>query len=139
MSAANSDQESVTGDCLTCSDTEEATVKSTHKKFHKKVWASCRLTRQGLQKMVQMAQIGKSHQTVWWSNYRVVKTEWELAFNEDYGSFKVKKMMVWTDQLLCIKKATDMKNIYPWEHEAEVQGKKKTLVQSQKLFHACFY
>ena len=32
-----------------------------------------------------------------------------------------------------------MKNIYPQEHEAKVQGRKKTLVQSLKQFHTHFY
>ena len=77
----------MTLDCLTCPDSEEASVKSAYKKFHKKVWASCRLARWGLWKMAQMAQIDKCHQTVWGSDYRVVKTEQELALNEDFGSF----------------------------------------------------
>ena len=84
MITTNSHQESATGDCLTYSDTEEAAVKPAHKKFHKKVWASCRLARQNLWKMPQISWIGKSHQTVWGSDYRVVKTEQELALNEDY-------------------------------------------------------
>ena len=37
MSATDSDQNSVTGDCLNCSGTEEAVVKSAYKKFHTKV------------------------------------------------------------------------------------------------------
>ena len=139
MSTANSDQKSVTGDCLTCSDTEETAVKSTCKKFCKKVWTSCSLIRQGLWKIAQMAQIGESHQTVRGSDYEIVKTEQELTLNEDYGSFKVKRIL-WTDQLLHIKEATDpKKNIYLLEHEAKVQGRKKTLVQSLKQFHAHFY
>ena len=111
-STTDSDQESVTGDCLTCSDTEVASVKSAHKKFHKKVLASCRLARWGL---LKIAQIGKCHQTVWGSDYGVVNTEQELALNEDYDSFEVNKMMLQTNQLLCIKEATNMKNIYPQE------------------------
>ena len=48
-------------------------------------------------------------------------------------------MTVQTNKLLHIKEATDVNNIYPWEHEAKVQGRKKTLVQLLKQFHACFY
>ena len=58
------------------------------------------------------------------------------APNEDYGSFEVNKMMVQTDQLLHIKEATD---IYSLDHEAKVQGRKKTLVQELKQFPTCFY
>ena len=47
-STADSGPESVTGDCLLCSDTKEGAVKSTCKKFCKKVQASCSLTRWGL-------------------------------------------------------------------------------------------
>ena len=42
-SAANSGPKSATGDCLMCSDTEEATINSTHKKFQKKVQVSCNI------------------------------------------------------------------------------------------------
>ena len=37
-STANSGPKSATGDCLMCSDTKEAAINSTHKKFQKKVW-----------------------------------------------------------------------------------------------------
>ena len=63
--------------------------------------------------MAQMVQSGECHQTVWGSDHRVVKIEWKLALNEDYGSSEANKMTVQTNQLLCMKKATSMKNIYP--------------------------
>ena len=51
-SVANSGPESVTGDnCLTCSDTEDAAVKSVCKKFHEKVWDSCNPTKQASWRM----------------------------------------------------------------------------------------
>ena len=56
-----------------------------------------------------MVQIGESHQSVCGSDYRVVKTEWELTLSEGYGSFEVNKMKVQNDQLLNIKKATNTK------------------------------
>ena len=60
-STANSSPESATEDCLTCLDTKEAAVKSTCKKFCKKVWASCSLTKWGLWKEVKLGWIGDSH------------------------------------------------------------------------------
>ena len=117
-STTDSDQESVTGDCLTCSDTEEAAVKIAHKTFYKKVQASYRLSRWGLWKVPQMAWIGKSHQAVWGSIFGVVWTEWKLTLDKDYRSFEVNKMTLQTDQLLHIKEATGVKNIYPREPEA---------------------
>ena len=55
-SVANSDPESATGYCLTCSDMEEEAVRSSHKKFNKKVWASCSPTNQGLWRNAQWEQ-----------------------------------------------------------------------------------
>ena len=48
-------------------------------------------------------------------------------------------MTVKSDQQLWIKEATSVKNIHSWEHETKVCGRKKTLVQSLKQFHAHFY
>ena len=106
--------ESVTGDdCLTCSDTTDAAIKSVHKKFHKKVWASCSPTKPGLWKDAQLEQIGNNCKTVWGSKYKAIKTEQDLALDREPNSFKVSGMMVHTDQLLGIKVATNGRNIYP--------------------------
>ena len=139
-STANSSPESATGDdCCTCSDTEEAIVKSTCKKFQKKTWVSCSPTKQGLWRDAQLEQIGSSHQAVLGCNYEAIRTEQDLTLDEDDSSFKVSRMMVWTNQLLWIKEATNVKNIYPHEHKAEVHGRRKILVQSLKQFHAHYY
>ena len=122
-----------------CSDTEEATVKSAHNTFHKTVWPSCRLTKQDLWKEAQLEKIGDSCQTVWGSDYKVVKTEQDCTLNENHSSFEMNKIMVWTDQLLQIKYVTNTKNIHPRKYEAEVYGRKKTLLQSLKQFHTHFY
>ena len=44
-SAADSGPESATRECLTCSDTKEAAINSAHKKFQKKVQASCNIAK----------------------------------------------------------------------------------------------
>ena len=44
-SAVDSGPESATRDCLICLDTEEAAVNSACKKFWKKVWTSCSITK----------------------------------------------------------------------------------------------
>ena len=95
--AADSSPDSASGNCLACLDTEEAAVKFAHKKFHKKVQASCSLTKWGILEKAQVGWIGDSHQTVCGSNYKVIKTEWDLTLNEDHSSFEVNKMMVQTD------------------------------------------
>ena len=38
-----------------------------------------------------------------------------------------------------IKGVTHVRNIYPQEHEVNIDGRKKALVQSLKQFHASFY
>ena len=84
-------------------------------------------------------QIGTSHQAVWGSDYEAIKTEWDLPLSKDHSFFDVSRMTVQTDQLLWIKEVANVKNIYPWGQEANIHGKKKTLLQSLKQFHACYY
>ena len=78
-SAADSGPEPATGDCLMCSHTKEVTVNSTHKKFWKKVGASCNSAKGCLWAEDQLKQIDNGHHVVWDSNYEVIKTEQELA------------------------------------------------------------
>ena len=99
-SVADSGPESATGDCLTCSDTEEVAVNSAHKKVWKRVWASCCIAEGCLWLEAQLKWIGHSHQTVWESDYEVIKTEQELTLKEDCHTFEVNKMTDRTEQLL---------------------------------------
>ena len=139
-SITGSSPESATGDdCLTCLDTEDATVKSACKKFHERVWASCSPTKQGLWKSAQLEQIRNNCNTMWGSDYETIKTEWDLTFDKDPSSFHVSKMVVCTNHLLRIKVATNMRNIYTQEHVANIGRKKKALVWSLKQFHTCYY
>ena len=100
-------------DCLTCLDTEDATVKLAHKKFCKKVWVFCGPTKQILWKDAPLEQIGNNHTTVWGSDYKAIKTQWDLTLDRDSSSFAVSEMLVHTDQLLQIKVATNAGNIDP--------------------------
>ena len=50
-----------------------------------------------------------SHQAVWGRDFGSVQTEWKFALNEDYSSFEVNKMTVWTEPLIPIKEATGVK------------------------------
>ena len=112
-SITNSCPESAVGhDSLTCSDTEEAAVKSACKRFCKKVWALCSPSKQGIWKDTQLEQIRNNHNTVWGSNYEAIKTEWDLTLDRDPSSFEVQEMMVCTNQLLQIKVATNVRNIF---------------------------
>ena len=72
----DSSPKSVMGDdCLTCWDTEDAAVKLAHEEFHKKVWASCGPTNQGLWKDAQLEQIGNICTIVWGSDYKAIETD----------------------------------------------------------------
>ena len=97
--AAGSGPKSATEDFLMCSDTDEAAIKSAHKKFWKKVQASCSNTKGYLWLEAQQKQISNSCRAVWESDYGVVKTEWELVLKEDHHSFEVNKMKDRTEQL----------------------------------------
>ena len=58
--------ESATGDdCPTCLETDDMAVRSIHKRFCKKVQASCSPSKQEPWKGAQMEQIGNHHNTVW--------------------------------------------------------------------------
>ena len=125
-STANSSPESATGDnYLLCLDTEEAIMKSTHKRFYKKVHASCSPTKQGLWRDAHLEQISSSHQAMLGNNYETIRTEWDRTLDKDHSSFKEHRMTVSTEQLLHIEEATNVKNSYPHEHEAKVYGRRR--------------
>ena len=99
-SVADSDPKSETGDCLMCSDTEEAAINSAHKKFWKKVMGSCSITKGCLWSKAKLKWIGDSCKAVQESNYEAVKREWDLTLKEDHHSFEVNKMTDRSKQLL---------------------------------------
>ena len=75
---------------------------------------------------------------MWGHNYKSIRTEWDCALAEDCNSFEMPKLMVRTDQLLCIAEATGSK-IYTRELEAETHGKAKTLILLLKQYHTHYY
>ena len=123
---------------LTCSDTDEVVVTTTQKRFWKKVWASCSNAMGCLWSEVQLKSIRDSHQAIWESDHEIIQVEWEIALKGDQTSFNANKMTVRTDQLLHIKEATHSQ-IHIRDSETEDHGWKKTLMQSLKQFHVCFY
>ena len=135
---ANSDMESASGDCLTCSDTDEVTIWSTHKKYRRRVQASCSLGKGSLLSEAQLKWVGNSCQAMWGHNHEIIRTEWDCDLEEDHNSFEMHKMTVRTDQLHCIAEATNSK-IHTRELEAKANGWAKTLVLSLKQNHAHFY
>ena len=47
---------------------------------------------------------------MWGHDHEIIRMEWDHALEEGYNSFEMHKMMVRTDQLLCIAEAT--KNLH---------------------------
>ena len=135
---ANSNTESASRDCITCLDTDEITTRTTHKKYRKRVQASCSLGKDCLWSEAHLKQIGNSHQAVWGHDHEIIRTEWDCALEKDCNSFEMWKMMVSTSQLLHIAEANNLK-IYPVELEATAHGWMKTLVLSLKQYHALYY
>ena len=112
-------------DCISFSDTDEVSIRAAHKKYRKRVWASCRLSKGSLWTEAQLKRINDSCQNVWGHDHEIVRTEQKCSLVEDCNSFEMCKMMVRTSQLLCITEATGSK-IYTRELEAKTHGRVKT-------------
>ena len=84
--AADSDLELASGDCLTCSDTEEPAIRMAWKRFHKRVWACCSITRGCLWSEAQVRQIKDSHQAIWDSDLQIVRTEWLITPEQHWNN-----------------------------------------------------
>ena len=76
---------------------------------YQKVQASCRLSKGSLWTEAQLKRIGNSCQYVWGHDHKSIRTEQDCGLAGDHNSFEMWKMMVRTDQLLCIAKATGSK------------------------------
>ena len=135
---ADSDMESASGDCITCSDTDEVTIRTAWKKYRKRVGASCSLGKGRLWSEGQLKQIGDSHQAMWGHVHEIIRTEQIMLLRKTTSSFEMHKMMDWIDQLLHIAEASNSK-IYTQESEAETHGQAKTLELSLKQYHAHYY
>ena len=134
----DSDMDTASGDCLSCSDTDEVSIQTTQKKYRKRVRASCKLSKGSNWMEAQMSSIGDSHQDIWGHDHKIIGTEQKCSLVEDCTSFEMRKMTTRTDQLLHIAEATGS-NVYTKESEAETQGPAKALVLSFKQFHVQYY
>ena len=134
----DSNLDTASGDYITCSDTNEVPVQIAHKKYRKRVWVSCGLSKGSLWMEMQLKRISDSHQDVWGHSHESVRTEWKHALVEDCNFFEMWKMTGRTHQLLCIAKATGSK-IYTRDSEAKTHGRMKTLVLLLKQYHTHYY
>ena len=94
----DSDMDTVSGDCLSCSDTDDASVHTTHKKYRKRVQASCKLSKSNIWMETQQKRINNSHQDIWGNDHKINRTEQKHALAEDHTSFKMQIMTTRTDQ-----------------------------------------
>ena len=106
---ADLDMESASRDCFMCFDTDEVPIRITQKKYRKRVQASCSQGMGGLWSEVQLKWIGNNHKIMWGHDHEIVRMEQNCTLGEDYGSFKMHKMLVRTNQLLHIAEATNLK------------------------------
>ena len=109
---ASSDMDTTTGDCISCSDTNGVTIQTAPKKYQKRVQAFCRLSKGNLWTEAQLKRSDDRHQAMWGHDQESIQTEENYALSEDCNSFEMCRMMVMTDQLLCIVMATDPLNLH---------------------------
>ena len=128
----DSDMDTASGDCILCSDTDEVSVQTAHRKYWKTVWAYCRPRKGSLWTEAQLKRIRDSYQDVWGHDHENIRTEQKCALVEDQNSFEMWKMKVRTDWLLCINEVTGSK-IYTRESE----GKDFGIVMKQ--YHTHYY
>ena len=134
----NSDMDTASRDCLSCSDTDDASVQTVLRKYRKRVQASCKLSKSNIWMETQQKRINDSHQDVWGNDHKINRTEQKCILMEDHTSFEMRRMITRTNQLLHIAEATGSK-IYTRESEVGTHGQEKALVLSLKQYHAHYY
>ena len=87
----NSDMDTASGNCLSYSDTDEVFVQTVHRKYWKRVWTSCKLSKSTLWMMTQQKRINNSHYDVWENDHKIIRTEWKCTLAEDCTSFEMQK------------------------------------------------
>ena len=107
------------------------------KKYRKRVWTSCRLSKSNLWTETQQKRINNSCH-VWGNDNKIIRTELKCVLAEDHTSFEMQIMTTRMNQLLCITEATGSK-IYTKQSEAETHSKAKGLVLSLKQYYTLFY
>ena len=102
------------------------------------MWASCGITRDCLWSETQVRLIKDSDQAIWDSDHEIVRAEWLITLRRITPPSKWIEWPPKPNNYFGSKRPPTLK-FYKWESEAKVQGWKKTLMQSLKKFHACFY
>ena len=85
--------DTISGDCIMCSDTDEVSIQTVPKKYQRRVRASCKLKKGNIWTEVQLKRSNDSCQDVWRHDHEIVRPEWKCALAEDHNSFEIGKMM----------------------------------------------
>ena len=139
-STTTSSPDSATGDdCLLCLDTEEAIVKSAHRSPSRRCRPPAVLLSKDSEGMPS------------WSRSAVVARQCEEVTTKPFKQSGISLLIrttapsKWAGWQYKPASCSGLKMLLMWristhsEHEAEVNGRKKTLVQSLKQFHAHYY
>ena len=113
-------------------------MRMVHKKYRKRIRASCKLSKGMDWTDVQLKRIEGGHQDVWGHNHEIIRVKQNCTLMDDHTYFEMRWIATRTGQLIHIAKATGSK-IYTRESEAQTQGLPKALVLSLKQFHAHYY
>ena len=85
----NSDLDTASGDCILCSDTDKVSIQTAHKKYRKREWVSCRLSKGSLCLEAQLKRINDSCQDILGHKHESIRTQWKCTLAEDCISFEM--------------------------------------------------
>ena len=88
--SACSNLDTDSGDCLSCSDTDEVSVRVAHKKYRKRVRASCKLSKAMDWMDTQTKRIKGGHQNVCGHDHKIIRAKQKHALVDDHTSFKMR-------------------------------------------------
>ena len=106
---AESNLDMASGDCLSCSDTDDVSMQTAQKKFRKRVRVSCKLNEGSDWTESQMKELGTAINMYGAMITRLLGQSGNVLLVEDYTSSEMRQMMTRTDQLLYIAEATGSK------------------------------
>ena len=86
----NSDLDTASGNCLSCSDTDEISVRLACKKYRKRVRASCKLSKGVDWTDAQLKRIEGGHQDMWGHNHEIIRAKQKHTLADDHTSFKMR-------------------------------------------------
>ena len=78
----DSDLDTASRDCISCSDTDKVSIQTAWKKYRKRVWNSCRLSKGSIWMEVQLKRISDSCQGMWGHDHESIRTDWKCTVVE---------------------------------------------------------